>query len=442
MHLKSDLLHGYWNRLHNELVAQDPHVPPIKTSRHIVDPDIEQKTLNNNTQRLELVEMAEGDRDKMQSHHAAFVHALGTLSRDLPMWKGTRGVVIPAGGGYLGIALTSVLMLYRSGSKLPVHVFVDTYAERDPYICDSAFPRLGAECLVFEDLLGSSIADMKHFQFKALALLCSPFEQVLFLDSDAWPIRAPDHLFDTVPFTSHGLITWPDFWQSTTSPTYYQIAGFTPPKMTTRLSSEAGILLYNKATHAKCLLLATYYNWYGPNYYYTLFSQGAIGEGDKETFAHAAMATGQSFWDVRAPVSVFGRWINGSYETSGMKQADPEEDYHFHSDAPNVDHALQSPEDNSTRTAKTLFIHHNLFKVNMATIGKEDDNVFRLDSNGQQTRLWGLEEKLNHDSGDVERAMWDVVLAANCRVSFLSECSRLQRWYDAVFTNNLPLAND
>ncbi|GKT96654.1 alpha-1,2-mannosyltransferase [Colletotrichum tofieldiae] len=147
MHLKSDLLHGYWNRLHNELVAQDPHVPPIKTSRHIVDPDIEQKTLNNNTQRLELVEMAEGDRDKMQSHHAAFVHALGTLSRDLPMWKGTRGVVIPAGGGYLGIALTSVLMLYRSGSKLPVHVFVDTYAERDPYICDSAFPALAPNAL-------------------------------------------------------------------------------------------------------------------------------------------------------------------------------------------------------------------------------------------------------------------------------------------------------
>ena len=49
-------------------------------------------------------------------------------------------------------------------------------------------------------------------------------------------------------------------------------------------SSETGQLLINKNSF-QTLILAMYYNYYGPDYYYPF---SVKGEGDKETFIAAA----------------------------------------------------------------------------------------------------------------------------------------------------------
>lgn len=47
-------------------------------------------------------------------------------------------------------------------------------------------------------------------------------------------------------------------------------------------------MLISKKIHEHTLLLSLFYNYYGPRYFYSLFTQGGNGEGDKETFAAAA----------------------------------------------------------------------------------------------------------------------------------------------------------
>ncbi|KAF6841418.1 alpha-1,2-mannosyltransferase [Colletotrichum plurivorum] len=444
-HLRSAETREYWTKLHSSLTKNNPSIAPFKSSRPPTPDEIDAGKNDNSSPRPDLIELLPADVEALKSAHATFVSTLATLTPVLPKWKNTKGVVMTAGGGYLGTAITSILMLRRSGSKLPVHLFLDDPSERDPHLCDVVLPRIDVECLVFSDLLRPTDG-VQHYQYKVLSILLSPFEKVLYLDSDAWPIHPPEPLFASVPFTNRGLITWPDFWLTTVSPHFYTVAGFPAPPILKRRSSESGILLYDKTTHAESLLLATYYNWYGPGCYYPLLSQLAPGEGDKETFVHAALALNQNFWDVRTPDTVLGRWINGSFETAGMKQADPAEDYRLQASgsesttaATDEDHAREPP---AEKKAKPFFIHHNLFKLDIGAVGKDTDPMFRLDTEGHFGRLWGPDRKLIEDSGfDVERAMWDVVLKANCGSTFSKECDGLKRWYEAVFVNAPPLVD-
>ncbi|KAL0938659.1 alpha-1,2-mannosyltransferase [Colletotrichum truncatum] len=437
-HLASKEMQAYWAELHSMLSRTNPSIEPLTSSRDPTPEELDAAKNTNSSPRPDLITISDSDLSSLKSKHSTFVASLKTLGPKLPTWKGTTGVVMTAGGGYLGTAVTSILMLRRSGSTLPVHLFLDTPDEYDRQLCEVTLPQLNTECLIFTSVLRPS-DDVKHYQYKVLSILLSPFEKVLLLDSDAWPVTSPDRLFTSEPFTSNGLITWPDFWLTTISPHFYAIANFTAPPILRRRSSESGILLYDKKTHAESLLLATYYNWYGPGCFYPLLSQHAPGEGDKETFAQAALALSQPFYDVRTPDTVLGRWINGSFETAGMKQADPAEDYRLQSPNLSGDHAQEPAEE---KKAKPLFIHHNLFKLDIFKVGASSDPMFRLNEEGRLSRLWGPDKKLVENSGfDVERAMWDVVLAADCGSTFYEECENLKRWYQAVFVDSPPLVD-
>lgn len=52
-------------------------------------------------------------------------------------------------------------------------------------------------------------------------------------------------------------------------------------------TSETGQMVISKSRHFRALVLALYYNYYGPDTYYPLFYQGGAGEGDKDTFIPA-----------------------------------------------------------------------------------------------------------------------------------------------------------
>lgn len=45
-----------------------------------------------------------------------------------------------------------------------------------------------------------------------------------------------------------------------------------PPMDHSQVTSGAGSMLYSKLTHTFSLLIATYYNFYGPDFYYKLHS--------------------------------------------------------------------------------------------------------------------------------------------------------------------------
>ena len=227
---------------------------------------------------------------QLQVAHSKFVSHLQAWPEHLAdrVFNGT-GVVIVGGGEYFGPTIIGIHMLRRSGSNLPVEVFVTDASEYEEKLCKDYLPKLGASCLMLSDFIQGF--KVTHYQLKSLAMLLSSFEHVLYLDSDSIPLLKPEsELFATEPYVSTGLVIWPDFWISTESPSFYKVVGLDkmPPDLP-KSSSEAGQLLINKSKHMKTLLLATYYNIYGPNYYYPLLSQGALGQGDKETFMAGAM---------------------------------------------------------------------------------------------------------------------------------------------------------
>ena len=69
------------------------------------------------------------------------------------------------------------------------------------------------------------------------------------------------------------------------------------------------------------LCLAAYYNYYGPNYYYTLISQAWAGWGDKDTFPMALEAMKEDYYEV--PHTIDTLFVNGTIHGIGMIQADP-----------------------------------------------------------------------------------------------------------------------
>lgn len=67
--------------------------------------------------------------------------------------------------------------------------------------------------------------------------------------------------------------------------------------------------------------MATYYNYYGPQHYYTLISQGWAGWGDKDTFPMALRSLRQDYYLV--PHFLKTLFVNGTSHGIGMLQADP-----------------------------------------------------------------------------------------------------------------------
>ena len=287
---------------------------------------------------------------------------------DCPFYSGS-GYVLLGGSTYSWYSLLAVQSLRKVGSKRPIEIIIPNKHDVDELLCETVFPMYNAKCVTFEDVFPKPVLKKLNatgYQLKALAILASSFEKVLYLDSDVFTVENPDTLFESELFQHYGLITWPDFWRRTTSPALYTSLGlkfswkpvrflndyFTPnellyqskelknPKQNVNLhdlkgtlpdwSTEAGLLLVNKSTHFSTLLLALYYNLNGPAGYYPLLSQGGAGEGDKETWSLAAQVLDKPWWQVNnQPDKTYGIWLRDRnwIVDSCIIQVDPMEDF-------------------------------------------------------------------------------------------------------------------
>ncbi len=321
----------FWGSLYQIVLKNDPNC------KNAPDPVVPQKLdigfdATQDRSRPDVLYMDTADIKRMREAHSNFVSDMKGIPH-MPYDAGTRGIVLTGGFNQLPVLVISVRMLRRTQSDLPVEVFVAHQSEWDDQICDVVLPSLNAKCLLFSDIFraaGTGVS-IDRFQFKIMAILFSSFEEVLLLDSDAFPIHNPLPLFEEEPFKSNGLIVWPDFWYPSESPYYFEIAKIeTIPHLNERASVESGEVMYSKAKHHTSLMLAAYYNYYGPRYYYPLLSQGAPGEGDKETFAWAATALKKPYYAVHERVKALGRHdTNGLYLGSAMAQHDPIADHAF-----------------------------------------------------------------------------------------------------------------
>ena len=363
--------------------------------------------------RPDLLEMPKESVKRMRTAHTKFVNGMREKRPQMAFTAGTRGLVSTAGGEYLPVFVISLRMLRRTGTTLPVEVFLADHEEYEEYICTKVLPSLNATCVIMSDILDSVPHSMEiaHYQFKVFAMMFSSFEEILLLDADCFPIHNPEQLFTSEVFQKHGLITWPDFWASSTSTLFYEIASQSVPPMTERASSEAGELLLSKKTHQKSLLLATYYNYYGSSHYFPLLSQGAPGEGDKETFLAAANILNESFYATSESVQAIGHVQNdGEIAGSAMVQYDPVQDYNL------TQQGLWRIKDLSVaESPRPFFVHAHFPKFNPATIFKQGGPT--KDSNGKDRLAWTDDAKTIKGFGiDLERQFWEEIKWTSCEL--------------------------
>ncbi|KAI5954337.1 hypothetical protein KGF54_002112 [Candida jiufengensis] len=291
-----------------------------------------------------VLDIPEATYDELKSKHSQYVNkripellekGISTFGNQVPQNKeewdnyhGSSGYVLVGGGKYSWLSFLVIKQLREVGSKLPIELFLSSKDEYEEKFCKHLEAKYNAKCNVFNKKLSDNLFKrfkIGGYQYKMLALLSSKFENVLYLDSDNFPTTNMDYIFDTDLYKRNQLLLWPDAWARTTNPKFYDIANVEIKENKLRYSqydikqaggkeklrpltsysfenswfhdfegtlpdptSETGVFIINKTTHLRTLLLALYYNVFGPDFYYPLLTQGSAGEGDKETFIAAA----------------------------------------------------------------------------------------------------------------------------------------------------------
>ena len=245
--LRNPELGAFWKEFAVRLLDAKPNSTTIKPTGKVTCEEYSVDTTPaKEKSRADPIQLEEEDLLAMKQSHEEIVTVKHMAPR-LPYKSKSHGIVMTAGKVHFGMAITAIRMLRRVGSGLPVELFLDSWADYDAGMCERSIPSLNARWVVLSiwnttQKLGSLV----KYQYKVFALLISSFEELIFLDADAFPVRNPDNLLDLEPYKAAGLAMWPDFWVSTASHYYYDIAGSAVPPLDFRRASESGIILYSK----------------------------------------------------------------------------------------------------------------------------------------------------------------------------------------------------
>ncbi|KAL4867536.1 hypothetical protein BDV12DRAFT_118676 [Aspergillus spectabilis] len=425
----------FWKAFKPILEAHAPNCPP---PTHEEDAGAVHFNATSTEIRPDLTFLDENSVTVLQDAHARFLQAIADTKLLHPVHSpGTRGLVSTAGRQYFPVFVATLRMLRRTGSVLPVEVYMKDASEYEKNICEDVLPKLNARCMILSDVVGKDF--IEHFQLKIFAVLLSSFEEVVWMDADCFPLHEPELLLDSDVFRSTGMITWPDFWQSSVSPLYFKISEQPETPMNGRQTTEAGVLLISKKTHLRTLLLAAYYNYYGPSHYFRLLSQGGPGEGDKETFLQAASAVNEPFYAVSERVQAVGHPAPDGLSGSAMAQSDPIEDHALTSQG-----LLRVLDPDVAKAPQVYFIHANFPKFNPGgnVWGTDFETAPTVRPDGSDGRAWIVPEDVIQRFGyDAEKAYWEELKFISCDPNIKFQtwtskediCSKVEQYWDNVF---------
>lgn len=297
------------------------------------------------------------------------ISTFGNILESDPEWKeyhGSSGYVLVGGGKYSWLSYLVIKQIRAAGAKKPIELFIPSSKDYEQDFCEKVLPKFNARCNVFDDKLGEELKNefnIGGYQYKMLALLSSKLENILYIDSDNFPTKNIDYIFDSDLYKEKNMIIWPDAWGRTTNPKFYDIAGVKVTENKLRYSaydkkqaeiaglkdvlplseynftnsnyhdfegtlpdptSETGMFMINKTSHFKTLLLCLYYNVFGPHHHYPLLTQGSAGEGDKETFIAAAHVVGEPWFQTLKQF----KWVGytgpeGDFRSKSLGHYDP-----------------------------------------------------------------------------------------------------------------------
>ncbi|APA08959.1 hypothetical protein SS1G_02803 [Sclerotinia sclerotiorum 1980 UF-70] len=363
----------------------------------------------NETERRDVTPVSEEQIQAARIAHENVVDMIRNSSHLVPYTPGSKGIVTVAGGKFTGALLVSIRMLRRTNSTLPVEVFMPNPEDYNKHTCEVVLPSLNARCVMIPQYENLTIA---RYQYKIFAVMLSSFEDVLFLDADNFPIVDPIEWMEAKVYKDTGYVLWPDFWLATTSPYYFQVIDIPAPSLLSIGTTESGQVIISKRTHSDVLLLALYYNIFGPSFYYPLLTQCDPGEGDKETWLYAAIALEKSYFQVRQRTGVVGHNSPDGYQTASMVQHNPSNDYstYLQEEKTGKEHPLFRIDDPEHRP-EVVFMHHNIIKLSpvemMIWIGKAEN---------KKSRMWGdRQSTIDRFKVDLEKNVWENVLWVACQ---------------------------
>jgi alpha 1,2-mannosyltransferase len=384
---------GFWPAFAPLLAAAAPRVEPPKLKQKATASLRSKFPPHYDEAQKNWLKWNKKDVASMKGTHEWFLKQIQTHTPKLEYVEGSKGIVTSAGGAYFPVLLVSLRMLRRTGSTLPVEVFLKNREEYEELACEGLFQELGAKCVVLSELVGEFGLqfEFEHYQLKAYAMLFSSFEEILFLDADNFPVQKPEDLFESPIYAEKGMVLWPDYWSCTSSPFFNEVTGLEDRALQDRPTIEAGQVLVHKRKHMETLVLAGYYNAYGSNYFYRLLSQGGPGEGDKETFGAAALVLNASFYTVLEPPRALGIRNEGA----AVLQFDPQQDWNLNPANPN------KPDDAGGE--KVFFVHASW------------PPKLNAKHNFRNQRQWGYESKSIEWFGeDLEPYVWGQMVDMAC----------------------------
>ncbi|HEV3437821.1 MAG TPA: class I SAM-dependent methyltransferase [Gemmata sp.] len=189
-----------------------------------------------------------------------------------------RGAVIPGGGAYEASAYVACSMLRHVGWDYPIQVW--HRGVKEP-VSDRIRRLPGVEVVDSESHPAWKTRRMQGgWESKLFAVINSPFEEVLMLDADCYPIYNPDECFEPQN-NPHGIVTWPDTAPSDANPQWASYG--VPPDGQPGLSG--GYYVLTKRIAWPVLQLAQHYDNHSDYYYCKTFGcagdVGGLGDQDQ-----------------------------------------------------------------------------------------------------------------------------------------------------------------
>lgn len=221
-------------------------------------------------------------------------------------WSG-RGAVVCGGGKYFTSAYVVCRVLRHVGWAHPIQLWHLPGETLLPWQ-EKALEALDVEPVDAGDVAKRHpLRILAGWELKPFAVLHAPFEEVLYLDADSYPMRDPDYLFDLDGYQATGAIFTPDSGRFDLKDTQWRFFGVTPRH---EWSFESGQFVVDKSRWWQALRLALHWCEWSDLTFRVIY-------GDKDTFHIAARKLGLDYaMSARRPGG--GRW--------GLLQHDPNGD--------------------------------------------------------------------------------------------------------------------
>jgi alpha 1,2-mannosyltransferase len=238
-----------------------------------------------------------------------------------------RGIVMAAGAHDAVIrARTNIRFLRSYNCTLPIEIF------HFPGEISGPDKNLVSELSQLEVSDGHGHIDMKvtvrvveglekgngwkAYHIKGAAIQQSSFDEILYLDTDSYPLRNPEYLFEGEHWKETGLLLWPDYTKSHPTNPLWRLIG---QQCRNEYEGESGQILISRSRHQEMLWVVEYFAVHRGEFY------GFMG-GDRDSFRVAALLLGKKWTgpgrlNAAAGVELKDNPRGGSHT---MLQADPE----------------------------------------------------------------------------------------------------------------------